>query len=158
MADRTRSCRLRRRELGDRASSLGNGMLGQLTGENQTNSSLDLTRRNGALLVVAGELRGLGGDALENVLHERVEDSHGLVRDTSVRVHLLEHTVNVGRVGLLADLARLLLVRRLRRGLRGLLGTLSRGLTSRGRGLAGSRRGLLLSRLGRHCDKLDVGD
>lgn len=110
--------RLRRRELSDRARSLGNSVLRELTGENQTHRRLDLTRRDGALLVVAGKLRGLRGNALENVLHERVQNSHGLVRDTRVRVHLLEHTVNVGRVGFLADLtAGLPLLSRLGRSL-----------------------------------------
>ena len=112
------SRRLCRRELGDRARSFSNGVLRELTGENQTHRRLDLTRRDRALLVVAGKLRGLRGNALENVLHERVQNSHGLVRDTRVRVHLLEHTVNVGRVRLLADLAAgLPLLSRLGRGL-----------------------------------------
>ena len=34
--------------------------------------------------------RSLGSDALENVVHEGVEDGHSLVRDTRVRVDLLE--------------------------------------------------------------------
>ena len=34
---------------------------------------------------------GFCSDALENVVHERVEDSHRLVRDTRIRMHLLEH-------------------------------------------------------------------
>ena len=132
------SRRLCRRELGNRARSLSNSVLRELTGENQTHRRLDLTRRDRALLVVAGKLRGLRGNALENILHERVQNSHGLVRDTRVRVHLLKHTVDVGRVRLLADLAAgLPLLSRLSRGLRGLLGTLRGGLTSRGRGLAG---------------------
>ena len=118
------SRRLCRRELGNRARSLSNSVLRELTGENQTHRRLDLTRRDRALLVVAGKLRGLRGNALENILHERVQNSHGLVRDTRVRVHLLKHTVDVGRVRLLADLAAgLPLLSRLSRGLRGLLGT-----------------------------------
>ena len=81
---------------------------------------------------------------------------HGLVRDTSVRVNLLEDTVDIGRVGLLADLGRLLLLARLGGGLGGLLGSLrGRGLASgRGGGLTGGGGGLLLSGLGRHGDNL----
>ena len=56
---------------------------------------LDLTRRDGGLLVVGGKLRGLGGDALEDVVDERVQDGHGAVGDTSVGVDLLE---DCGRV------------------------------------------------------------
>ena len=35
--------------------------------------------------------RGLGGDALEDVVHEGVHDGHGLWGDTGVRVNLLQH-------------------------------------------------------------------
>lgn len=113
-----RSHDLRRRELGDRASGLSNGVLRKFTRKNKAHSSLDLTRGDRALLVVAGELRGLRGNTLKDVLHERVQNSHGLVRNTSVWVDLLEHTVNVRGVGLFTDLvASALLVGRLRRGL-----------------------------------------
>jgi len=33
----------------------------------------------------------LCGDTLENIIDKGVEDGHGLVGNTSVRVHLLEH-------------------------------------------------------------------
>ena len=49
-------------------------MLGQLSGKDKTDSSLDLSRRDGALLVVGSKLRGLGSDALKDVLNERVEN------------------------------------------------------------------------------------
>jgi hypothetical protein len=42
-------------------------VLGQLTGEDQTDGGLDLSGRDGGLLVVSGKLGGLGGDALEDV-------------------------------------------------------------------------------------------
>lgn len=51
---------------------------------------LDLSGADGGLLVVCGELGGLGGDALEDVVDERVQDGHGAVGDTSVWVDLLE--------------------------------------------------------------------
>lgn len=47
-------------------------MLGQLTGEDQADGGLDLSGRDGGLLVVGGKLRGLGGDALEDVCMERI--------------------------------------------------------------------------------------
>ena len=47
-------------ELGDGLGALRDGMLGQLTGENQANGSLDLTRGQGALLVDASKAAGLG--------------------------------------------------------------------------------------------------
>ena len=35
--------------------------------------------------------RCLGGNTLEDIVDEGVKDGHGLVRDTRVRVNLLEH-------------------------------------------------------------------
>ena len=78
------------RVLGDGLGALRDGVLGQLTGEDESYGGLDLARRDGRLLVVCGELGGLGCDALEDVVDEGVEDGHGAVGDTGVRVHLLE--------------------------------------------------------------------
>ena len=47
--------------------ALGDGVLGQLTGEDEADRCLDLPGRDGRLLVVGSELGGLGGDALEDV-------------------------------------------------------------------------------------------
>ena len=54
-------------------------MLGELSGEDESDSGLDLSGRDGRSVVVDGELGGLGGDSLEDVRDERVEDGHGLV-------------------------------------------------------------------------------
>ena len=64
-------------------------------GREENVRGLDLTRGDGGLLVVGSELGGLGGDALEDVVDERVQDGHGAVGDTSVGVDLLE---DCGRV------------------------------------------------------------
>jgi hypothetical protein len=42
-------------------------VLGQLTGEDQADGSLDLSGRDGGLLVVSSQLGGLSGNALEDV-------------------------------------------------------------------------------------------
>ena len=42
-------------------------MLGQLTGEDETDGGLDLPGGDGGLLVVGSKLGGLSGDALEDV-------------------------------------------------------------------------------------------
>ena len=55
-----------------------------------------------------GKAGGFGGDALENVVDERVHDAHGFAGDTSVRVNLLQHFVDVDRVALLSRIHRLL--------------------------------------------------
>ena len=70
-------------------------MLGELSGEDESDRGLDLSGRDGRLLVVRRELGRLRGDSLEDVVDERVEDGHGLVGDTGVGVDLLEHLVDV---------------------------------------------------------------
>jgi len=57
----------------------------------QNSRGLDLTRGDGGLLVVGSELGSLSGDALEDVVDERVEDGHGTVGNSRVGVHLLQH-------------------------------------------------------------------
>ena len=100
---------LRGGELGDGLGSLRYGVLGKLTGKHETNGSLDLAGREGRLLVVGGKLTGLAGDALEDVIDERVHDAHPLLADAGVGVDLLEDLVDVGGVGFDALLAALLL-------------------------------------------------
>ena len=75
-------------------------MLGELTGEDEAHSGLDLPGGDGGLLVVAGELGSLGGDLLEDVVDEGVHDGHGLGGDAGVGVDLLENLVDVDLVGL----------------------------------------------------------
>lgn len=77
-------------------------MLGQFTGEEKSDGGLDLPRGDGGPLVVVGETRSLGGDSLEDVIDERVHDGHGLGRDTSVGVNLLQHLVDVDGVRFLS--------------------------------------------------------
>jgi len=75
-------------------------VFGQLSGEEETDGCLDLSGGDGGPLVVVGQTAGLGSDALEDVVHERVHDGHGLAGDTSVGVDLLQHLVDVDGVGL----------------------------------------------------------
>ena len=111
-----------RGELGDGLGTLRHGVLGKLTGKEETDGGLDLAGREGALLVVAGETRSLEGEALEDIVDERVHDGHTSLGDTSLGVNLLQHLVDVRGVrlnSLLVGLTRLL---------GGLRGFLSRGL------------------------------
>ena len=85
-------------------------MLGQLTRQVESHSSLDFPAGDGVLLVVVGKLRSFSGHTLEDVIHEGVHDAHGLGGDTSVRVDLLQHLVDVDGVALLAGALSLLLV------------------------------------------------
>ena len=94
-------------ELGDGLGAFGDGVLGQLTREQEADGSLDLAGREGALLVVAGQTAGLKGKALEDIVDERVQDGHTALGDASVGVHLLEHLVDVRAVGLYSLLVAL---------------------------------------------------
>merc|ERR1719230_815196 len=87
------------RELGDSLGALSDGVLGELTGEEEADGSLDLAGGEGGL-VVADETGRLGGNLLEDVVDERVHDAHGSLGDAGLGVHLLEDTVDVDREGL----------------------------------------------------------
>ena len=75
-------------------------MLGELPGEEEADSGLDLSAGEGVLLVVSDELAGLKGDLLEDVIDEAVHDVHGSLGDASLGVDLLEDSVDVHGEGL----------------------------------------------------------
>ena len=85
--------------LGYSLGSLRHGVLGQFSGEEQTDSGLDLSGGDGAATVVVSQPAGLSGDTLEDVIHEGVHDGHSLAGYTSVWVNLLEDLVDVDGVG-----------------------------------------------------------
>jgi hypothetical protein len=94
--------------LGHGLGALGHCVLGQLSGEQQAHCGLDLPGGDGGTLVVVGQARRLSGDALEDVVHERVHDSHGLGGDAGIGVDLLQDFVHVNGVALLPRLSALL--------------------------------------------------
>ena len=98
------------------------GVLGQLSGKKKTDSSLDFPRCNGGSLVVMGQTGRLRSDSLENVVDERIHDGHGFGGDTSVRMDLFQHLVDVDSVGFLPP--ALLLLVSLHNSLLGLAGLL----------------------------------
>ena len=49
-----------------------------------------------------GKAGSFGGDALEDVVEKRVHDAHGFAGDTSVRVNLLQHLVDVDSIAFLS--------------------------------------------------------
>ena len=112
------------RVLGHSLGALTHGVLGQLAGEQETDGRLDLAARDGRPLVVVGQTGRLRGDALEDVIHERIHDRHGLARDASVGVHLLQHLVDVDGVAFLPLPLALLVAGADSLSLAGLLGTL----------------------------------
>ena len=98
--------------LGDGLGALRDGVLGQLTGEEEADSGLDLAAGDGGLLVVVGKAASFGGDALEDIVDEGVHDGHGAAGDSSVGVDLLQHLVDVDAVAFLALSAPLLVAAR----------------------------------------------
>lgn len=74
-------------------------MLGQFTGEEETDSCLDLPTGDGGPLVVVGKTGSLGSDSLKDVVDKAVHDGHGLAGHTSVGVDLFQHLVDVDAVG-----------------------------------------------------------
>ena len=92
--------RLSRGVLGDSLGALGDGVLGELTGEQQTHRGLDLAGGESLALVVTSKLATLGGDALLDVVDEGVHHRHATLGDAGVRVDLLQHLVDVRVVGL----------------------------------------------------------
>ena len=99
-------------------------MLGQFTGEEETDSGLDLPRGDGGSLVVVGETGGLSGDSLEDVVDKAVHDRHGFAADSGVGVNLFQHLVDVDAVALLSPLSLLLVADAGGLCLTGLLGSL----------------------------------
>ena len=77
-------------------------MFAQFAGQVKANSCLNLATGDGVLLVVVSQTGRLGGDTLEDVVHEGVHDAHGFAGDASVRVNLLQDFVDVDGVTLLA--------------------------------------------------------
>ncbi|GER28628.1 hypothetical protein STAS_04433 [Striga asiatica] len=138
--NKTQQTALRAREFGNRLSSLGNGVLGELAREDEPDGGLDLARRYRRLLIVPRQPRRLDGQLLEYVVDEAVHDSHGLARDPDVRVDLLQHLEYVDLVRL-AVLLHLLLPLPIAALLRDLLLRLRRHFL---------RRGWLLLSLGSH--------
>ena len=84
-------------------------MFSQFAGQKQPDGCLDLAGADGRLLVVVGKAGSFGGDALENVVDERVHDAHGFAGDTSVRVNLFQHLVDVDSIAFLSLSPSLLL-------------------------------------------------
>ncbi|XP_033730659.1 uncharacterized protein LOC117320083 [Pecten maximus] len=79
--------------------SLTDSVLGQFTGQKETDSGLDLPTGDGGPLVVVSETGSLSGDSLKDVVDKAVHDGHGLAGHTGVGVHLFQHFVDVDAVG-----------------------------------------------------------
>ena len=90
--------------------SFGDGVFGQFSGEEKSDSGLDFPGGDGGPLVVVGKTAGLSSDALKEIIDKGVHDAHGLGGDTGIGVHLLENLVDVDGIRFLPLLVLLLLV------------------------------------------------
>ena len=95
---------------GDSFGSLAHGVLGQLSGQQETHRRLNFATRYGGATIVMRQLGGLIGNTVENVVHKRIHDTHRLARDTSIGMDLFQHFVDVDGVGLLSLLVAFLTV------------------------------------------------
>lgn len=112
------------RVLGDSLGALADGVLGQLTRQQETNSCLNLATGDGGALVVMRQSGSLGSDPLKDVVDKAVHDRHGLAADARVGVHLLEHFVDVDGITFLSLPLAFLVAGTYGLSLTGLLGTL----------------------------------
>ena len=112
----------------DGLCALTDGVLGQLTWQQETDSGLDLPAGDGRSLVVVGEAGSFTGDALENVVDKAVHDAHGFAGDTGVGVHLLQNLVDVDSVAFLPPPLPLLVAGASGLSLTGLLGAFAANL------------------------------
>lgn len=87
---------------GNSLGSLRDGVLAQLTREDQADGSLDLLAGDGGTLVVGGQLAALMGNALEDVIDKAVHNGHGLLRDVNLGVALAEDFEDIAAVGFMA--------------------------------------------------------
>ena len=96
----TADCLLGAGVLGDSLGSLRHSVLGKLTGQKETDSSLDFSAGDGGSPVVVSQAAGFSSDSLEDVVDKAVHDGHSLGGDSGVRVDLLQHLVDVDGVRL----------------------------------------------------------
>ena len=85
-------------------------MLGKLSWEEEPHRGLDFTGGDGGPLVVVGKTAGLSSNTLKEVINKGIHDGHSLGGDSSVRVDLLQHFVDVDGIGFLPLSLLLLLI------------------------------------------------
>jgi hypothetical protein len=85
-------------------------VLGELTGQQETDGSLDLSASEGLLLVVTGQATSFKAELLEEVIDKAVHDGHSLGGDAKFLVYHLQHFEDVGVVALNTALLLLLLL------------------------------------------------
>jgi len=86
---------------GDGFGAFTHSVLGQFSGKQKPDSSLDFPRSNGRSFVVMSQTRCLSSDTLEDIIDEAVHDAHGFTGNSSIRVNLFQYFVDVDSVAFL---------------------------------------------------------
>ena len=63
---------------GDSLGAFRDGVFGQFTRQQKSDSSLDFPGGNGGPLVVVGQAGSFSSDTFKDIVDERVHDAHGL--------------------------------------------------------------------------------
>ena len=85
-------------------------MLCKLSWQQKPDRGLDLPGGDGGPLVVVSKTASLSSNTLKQVIDKGVHYGHGLGGDTSVRVHLLQHLIDVDGIGFFPLVLLLLLI------------------------------------------------
>ena len=80
----------------DGLGGFGDGVLGEVSGELEADGGLDLSGADGGLLVGAGKSGGLGGDLVEHVVNEGVQDLDRLGGEGEALLGVLVDAVDEG--------------------------------------------------------------
>ena len=80
----------------DGLGGFGDGVLGEVSGELEADGGLDFSGAHGGLLVGAGKSGGLGGDLVEHILDEGVQDLDRLGGEGETLLGVLVDAVDVG--------------------------------------------------------------
>ena len=87
-------------ELSHGLGALRHGVLSELTGKDQSDSSLDLARTEHTLVVVSNQATSLRRDLLEGVVDQGVQNRDGSLADADLGVDLLQDSDDVRAVRL----------------------------------------------------------
>ena len=80
---------------GDGLGTLRDGVLSELTWEEELDGRLDRSSRHGSSSGNSDESGGFGAESVEGIVHERVHDIHGSSGDSNIWVDLFEDFVDV---------------------------------------------------------------
>ena len=94
--------------LGDGLGALRDGVLGELTWEDESDGGLDLSGGESVASVESDETGRFSRNSVEDIVDEGVHDAHGSLGDAELGVDLLEDSVDVDGESLLSSSSLLL--------------------------------------------------